>query len=148
MPTSPRRCLARRRTCRAAFSIAVLFGSVAVGAFNRKPIAELAGLAPFNRDSGSLRGSRCIWGGAPRSDASCTWPWSPRCVPIRSSRAFTPSCARGKYPKSAPTPCVRKLLVILNAILHNETDWHTPALACATAPLSSLPSTVSEHGCC
>jgi transposase len=30
---------------------------------NRKQIAALAGLAPFNRDSGKLRGSRCIWGG-------------------------------------------------------------------------------------
>jgi transposase len=34
-----------------------------LGALNRKQIAALAGLAPFNRDSGSLRGSRCIWGG-------------------------------------------------------------------------------------
>ena len=42
-----------------------------LGALNRKQIAALAGLAPFNRDSGSLRGSRCIWGG---SGASCIWP--------------------------------------------------------------------------
>src|SRR6202011_2924434 len=34
-----------------------------LGALNRKQIAALAGLAPFNRDSGTLRGSRCIWGG-------------------------------------------------------------------------------------
>src|ERR1700719_458843 len=34
-----------------------------LGALNRKQIAALAGLAPFNRDSGSLHGSRCIWGG-------------------------------------------------------------------------------------
>src|SRR6516165_8864279 len=34
-----------------------------LGMLNRKQIAALAGLAPFNRDSGSLRGSRCIWGG-------------------------------------------------------------------------------------
>ncbi|MGH7932372.1 MAG: transposase [Candidatus Binataceae bacterium] len=40
-----------------------------LGMLNRKQIAALAGLAPFNRDSGSLRGSRCIWG-RPRSDAA------------------------------------------------------------------------------
>lgn len=34
-----------------------------LGALNRKQIAALAGLAPFNRDSGTLHGSRCIWGG-------------------------------------------------------------------------------------
>src|SRR5216684_8099139 len=34
-----------------------------LGMLNRKQIAALAGLAPFNRDSGKLRGSRCIWGG-------------------------------------------------------------------------------------
>jgi transposase len=34
-----------------------------LGVLNRKQIAALAGLAPFSRDSGSLRGSRCIWGG-------------------------------------------------------------------------------------
>ena len=34
-----------------------------LGMLNRKQIAALAGLAPFNRDSGTLRGSRCIWGG-------------------------------------------------------------------------------------
>src|SRR5262245_59945252 len=34
-----------------------------LGELNRKQIAALAGLAPFNRDSGTLRSSRCIWGG-------------------------------------------------------------------------------------
>jgi transposase len=34
-----------------------------LGRLDRKQIAALVGLAPFNRDSGSLRGSRCIWGG-------------------------------------------------------------------------------------
>src|SRR6266849_5589929 len=34
-----------------------------LGMLNRKQIAALAGLAPFNRDSGNMRGSRCVWGG-------------------------------------------------------------------------------------
>jgi hypothetical protein len=36
-----------------------------LGMLNRKQIAALAGLAPFNRNSGNMRGSRCIWGGRP-----------------------------------------------------------------------------------
>jgi transposase len=57
-----------------------------LGALNRKQIAALAGLAPFNRDSGSLRGcAAAVVSGvvAPRSGASCTWPWSPQFVPIQ-----------------------------------------------------------------
>ena len=53
------------------------------GALNRKQIAALAGLAPFNRDSGNLRRSRCIWVIATRSGASCIWPSSLPCVPIQ-----------------------------------------------------------------
>jgi transposase len=34
-----------------------------LGMLNRKQIAALASLAPFNRDSGNMRGSRCFWGG-------------------------------------------------------------------------------------
>ena len=46
-----------------------------LGALNRKQIAALAGLAPFNRDSGSLHGAAAVSGaGAPRSGASCIWP--------------------------------------------------------------------------
>src|SRR5580704_8915187 len=49
-----------------------------LGALNRKQIAALAGLAPFNRDSGSLRGAAVVSGAdAPRSGASCTWRWFP-----------------------------------------------------------------------
>jgi transposase len=55
--------------------------------------------------------------------------------------------ARGKYPKSALTPCMRKLLVILNAMLHNKTHWHATALTPSTSALSPLLGAVSDHGC-
>jgi hypothetical protein len=45
----------------------------------------------------------------------------------------------------ALTACMRKFLVILNAMLHNNTHWQTPAL---TSSLSPLLGAVSEHGCC
>jgi transposase len=41
---------------------------------------------------------------------------------------YTQLRARGKYPKSALPACMRKLLVILNAMLHSKTHWQTPAL--------------------
>jgi transposase len=56
--------------------------------------------------------------------------------------------ARGKYPKSALTACMRKLLVILNSMLHNKTHWHATALTSSTSALSPLLGAVSEHGCC
>jgi transposase len=56
--------------------------------------------------------------------------------------------ARGKYPKSALTACMRKLLVILNAMLRSTISWQTPALAFSTATLSPLLGAVPEYGCC
>ena len=66
-----------------------------LGTLNRKQIAALAGLAPFNRDSGALRGSRCIWGGPPKSGASFTWRRSRESAAIRSSEPFICNYAPG-----------------------------------------------------
>ncbi len=56
--------------------------------------------------------------------------------------------ACGKYPKSALTARMRKLLVILNAMPHNQTHWQTPALTSPTSARSPLLGAASEHGCC
>jgi transposase len=92
-----------------------------LGALNRKQIAALAGLAPFNRDSGSLHGSRCIWGGRAQVRRVL---YMATVAGVRSNPViknfYTQLRARGKYPKSALTTCMRKLLVILNAMLHNK----------------------------
>ena len=56
--------------------------------------------------------------------------------------------ARGKYPKSALTACMRKLLVILNAMLHSNTHWHTTALTSSHSDIYLPGGAVSEHGCC
>jgi transposase len=94
-----------------------------LGALNRKQIAALAGLAPFNRDSGSLHGSRCIWGGRAQVRRVL---YMATAAGVRSNPViknfYTQLRARGKYPKSALTTCMRKLLVILNAMLHNKTS--------------------------
>ena len=49
-----------------------------LGTLNHKQIASLVGVAPLNRDSGTLRGKRQVWGGRARSGPPSIWPpWSP-----------------------------------------------------------------------
>ena len=118
------------------------------GMLNRKQIAALAGLAPFNRDSGKLRGSRCIWGGRAGPARPLYGRGRPGPLHLAIKNFHTQLRARGKYPKSALIACMRKLLVILNAMLHNQTPWQTHALTSPTSPLSLLLGAVPEHGCC
>ena len=120
-----------------------------LGALNRKQIAALAGLAPFNRDSGSLHGGRCIWGGRAqvRRVLSMAVVGAVRSNPVIKN-FYTQLRARGKYPKSALTACMRKLLVILNAMLHNKTHWQTPVLTSPTSNLPPLLGAAPAHGCC
>src|SRR5580693_2560797 len=120
-----------------------------LGALNRKQIAALAGLAPFNRDSGSLRGSRCIWGGRAqvRRVLYMAVVSAVRSNPVIKN-FYAQLRARGKYPKSALTACMRKLLVILNSMLHNKTHWHATVFTSSTPTPSPLLGAVSEHGCC
>ncbi len=102
-----------------------------LGELNRKQIAALAGLAPFNRDSGTLRGSRCIWGG--RAEVRRVL-YMATVAGVRSNTAirtfYLQLRARGKHAKPALTACMRKLLVILNAMLRSNTHWQTPMLLC------------------
>jgi transposase len=95
---------------------------------NRKQIAALAGLAPFNRDSGTLRGSRCIWGGRAqvRRVLYMATVAGVRCNPtIRTF--YLRLRTNGKHAKPTLIACMRKFLVILNAMLHDKTHWQTPA---------------------
>ena len=120
-----------------------------LGSLNRKQIAALAGLAPFNRDSGRLRGSRCIWGGRAeiRRVLYMGTVAGIRCNP--SIRAFYLRLrAGGKHAKPALTACMRKLLVILNAMLRTKTHWQISALPTSDPAISPMVGAVSEHGCC
>ena len=57
--------------------------------------AALVGVAPFNRDSGKLRGSADLGAAGRRCGPACTWPrWRPRAVPIRRSPGSTNGCVR------------------------------------------------------
>lgn len=96
------------------------------GALDRKQIAALVGVAPLNRDSGTLRGKRTIWGGRAqvRAVLSMAAVVAARCNPV--SRAFFQRVlAAGKAKKVALTAWMRKLLTILNAMMKHRTPWHT-----------------------
>ncbi|GAB6176951.1 IS110 family transposase [Desulfobaculum senezii] len=99
-----------------------------LGTLTPKQAASLAGLAPFNRDSGKKTGQRCVWGGrikvrsALYMSAISATVWNP------AIRAFYQRlCDAGKPKKVALTACARKLLVICNAILRTGKPWD-PAL--------------------
>lgn len=100
-----------------------------LGRLNRKQIAALVGVAPFNRDSGQYRGQRRTWGGrAPvRATLYMATVASVRCNPVIQA-FYARLCAAGKPKKLALVACMRKLLTILNAMMRRRARW-TPALA-------------------
>lgn len=95
-----------------------------LGQLNRQEIAALAGLAPFNRDSGKFQGRRSIWGGraAVRKALYMAALTARRCNPVIQAFALRLEAA-GKPFKVVITACMRKLLVILNTIVKNNTNW-------------------------
>ena len=98
-----------------------------LGTLNRKQIAALVGMAPINRDSGTMRGRRAVWGGRARVrmvlyvGALVASRYNPMI------RAFYQSAsgglAAGKTKKVALTACMRKLLVILNGMVKSGQHW-------------------------
>ena len=97
-----------------------------LGSLDRRKIAALVGLAPFNRDSGTLRGRRMIAGG--RAPVRAVLYMAALVASRRNPliRAFYQRLlAAGKPKKLALTACMRKLLTILNAIVRDRTPWQT-----------------------
>ena len=100
---------------------------------DRRRLAALVGVAPLNRDSGTLRGIRTLWGG--RSGVRTTLYMATLCATrhnpaIREFYEFYERLvASGKPKKVALTACMRKLLTILAAILRNRTPWQPRLLA-------------------
>ena len=95
-----------------------------LGTLDRKQIAALVGVAPFNRDSGSLKGRRSIWGGrAPVRGAlyMATLVATRRNPVIRDF--YNRLMAKGKLFKVALIACMRKLLTILNSMIKHKTRW-------------------------
>ena len=99
-----------------------------LGTLDRRKIAALVGVAPFNRDSGTLRGRRAIWGG--RADVRTVL-----FMAAASAARYNPTIkaaydrliAAGKAKKVALTACMRKMLTILNAMLRDSAAWEDRA---------------------
>lgn len=95
-----------------------------LGSLDRHEVASLVGVAPFNRDSGTLRGRRTITGGRPVVRAAL---YMGVLVAIRRNlplaRTYHHLRAAGKPAKVAIVACMRKLVTILNAILRDKKPW-------------------------
>ena len=95
-----------------------------LGLLNRQKISALVGVAPFNRDSGKLKGRRVIRGG--RKDLRNVL-YMAALSAMRSNPAIREFAKRlkdnGKPFKVVVTACMRKLLVILNTLVKTNTHW-------------------------
>ena len=95
-----------------------------LGTLNRRQIAALVGVAPYNRDSGALRGKRAVWGGRSRVRAVL---YMGALVASRHNPAirdfYQRLLAAGKPKKVALVASMRKLLVILNGMLKHGSSW-------------------------
>ena len=95
-----------------------------LGHLNRRKIAALVGVAPINRDSGTLRGRRTIAGGRPavRTALYMAALVASRANPVIAAY-YAKLRAAGKTGKQALVACMRRLVVILNAILRDRKPW-------------------------
>jgi transposase len=95
-----------------------------LGTLNRQRLAALVGVAPLNRDSGTLRGRRTTWGGRAHGRATV---YMSTLVAVRYNPVFNAFYERlraaGKAAKLALTACMRKLLTILNAMVKHHAPW-------------------------
>lgn len=95
-----------------------------LGSLNRRKIAALVGVAPLNRDSGTYRGTRSVWGGRRQVRSALYMAalvgirWNPT---LKSF--YTRLRQAGKRAKVALTACIRKLLTILNSMMKHRTHW-------------------------
>ena len=96
-----------------------------LGALTRRKISALVGVAPFNRDSGKRKGLRAIAGGRARVRTAL---YMAVLVTIRRKLPLAATYHRlrgaGKPAKVAIVATMRKLLVILNAMMRDKTLWH------------------------
>jgi transposase len=95
-----------------------------LGRVNRKHVAALVGVAPLNWDSGLLHGRRVMWGGRAHARTALYM------AALAASRHnpvirdfYKRLRAAGNKPPVALVACIRKLLVILNAMLRHRVPW-------------------------
>lgn len=97
-----------------------------LGALSRREMSALVGVCPFNRDSGGHRGRRVIWGGRASVRAVLYMAALAASRHNPTIKAFYQKLlAAGKMKKVALVACMRKLLVILNAMMKSNTPWRS-----------------------
>lgn len=96
-----------------------------LGTLNKKQIAALVGVAPLNKDSGTYRGRRGIWGGRALVRSRLYMATITSVQHNSAIKAFYDRLmASGKKRKVAIVACMHKLLIILNSMLKNKTRWN------------------------
>ena len=104
-----------------------------LGTLSAGEIAKLVGLAPLNHDSGKMRGKRHIDGGRPRVRAVLYMATLAATKCNRDVRSwYLRMVSAGKPKRVALTACMRKLLVVLNAMAKTREPWR-PQTAAAMA---------------
>ena len=96
-----------------------------LGRLNRQKISALVGVAPFNCDSGTIKGQRHIWGG--RAQVRRTLYMAAMTATQRNPvirEFYTRLTARGKPHKVAIVACMRKMLIILNTMAKTNAQWN------------------------
>ncbi|EED3242870.1 IS110 family transposase [Salmonella enterica subsp. enterica] len=107
-------------------TVAALLAEVPeLGRLSRREISALVGVAPVNRDSGTMRGRRTIFGGRAgvRTALYMAALVATRYNPVIKA-FYTRLVAAGKPKKVALVACMRKLLTILNAMLRKNEEWN------------------------
>lgn len=97
-----------------------------LGTMSNKQAAALVGVAPINRDSGKLRGKRRVYGGRAgvRTTLYMATLSATQCNPV-IREFYQRLVAMGKHKKVAITACMRKFIVILNAMLRDNMAWQS-----------------------
>ena len=105
-------------------SVSIIADLPELGSLSGKEISALAGLAPLNRDSGTMRGKRAIWGGR-ASVRRILYMATLTAMRFNAKiKAFYEKlCAAGKPKKVVITACMHKLLIIMNAMIKNNQPW-------------------------
>lgn len=111
-----------------------------LGRLSRKQIAALAGLAPLACDSGTIRGRRVVWGGraAVRGALYMAALVATKHNPALSA-FYQRLLAAGKKKKVALTACMRRLLVLLNAMARSNSAWCAQLALARSSPFPPTP---------
>jgi transposase len=118
-------------------AVAILVRMPEIGQLTREQAAALAGVAPYDDDSGKRAGTRHIDGGRERlrhalynAALPASFRWNPQLIAL-----YQRLIAAGKGHKRALIACARKLLIFANAVVERGTPWQT------NVPATAAPST-------